>query len=367
MEAELIKERIPYLLTAISDIVQPVSDQCLAKGLIPESVYKRVLESGETSDYKARTLILAVKASTEADSRCLEMLLSILETELPEAIKDKIVADMRKAIGEKYSKCRALVASSQTVQLGKGHGSSNSSHAVTSILPSNAEHALLSNKDFLQLVHVDGLKLEESIRKHAEACVEKKLLEEQLKLKSEESNRLKEGFRVLTRKTRRGIASSPATNKRISNCEAEMMKLKKRIKQLELTIEEHDMRAKRERNFIEKKMKQFLGGIQVDRKWLVNEFEVKLKEKDEKVQDLQKKYDKAMDDLRMKDLEHKVALQVKDLRTKDVELELERTRHDKSWRKSPSFSPPSVLDDDHEEYNSDDEYRSYDENYDINY
>ena len=57
MEAEIIKSFLPHLVTAISDTVQPVSDQCLAKGLIPDSVYKKVLESGGTSEDKARTLI----------------------------------------------------------------------------------------------------------------------------------------------------------------------------------------------------------------------------------------------------------------------------------------------------------------------
>ena len=56
MEAEVINGFLPDLVTAISDCVQPVSDQCLAKGLIPDSVYKRVLESGGTSEDKARTL-----------------------------------------------------------------------------------------------------------------------------------------------------------------------------------------------------------------------------------------------------------------------------------------------------------------------
>ena len=78
---------LPDLVTAISDIVQPVSDQCLAKGLIPDSVYKRVLESGGTSEDKARTLVLAIKTSTETDSGYLEILLNILERELPFTIR----------------------------------------------------------------------------------------------------------------------------------------------------------------------------------------------------------------------------------------------------------------------------------------
>ena len=79
MEAQVITSFLPNLVTAISNIVQPVSDQCLAKGLIPESVHKRVLESGGTSEDKARTLVLAVKTSSETDSGCLEILLNILE------------------------------------------------------------------------------------------------------------------------------------------------------------------------------------------------------------------------------------------------------------------------------------------------
>ena len=60
MEAKLIESFLPELVTAISDCVQPVSDQCLAKGLIPDSVYMRVLESGGTSEDKVRILVLAV-------------------------------------------------------------------------------------------------------------------------------------------------------------------------------------------------------------------------------------------------------------------------------------------------------------------
>ena len=60
----MLKSFLPKLVTAISDIVQPVSDQCLAKGLIPEPVYNSVRRSRETSKDKARTLVLAVKTSS---------------------------------------------------------------------------------------------------------------------------------------------------------------------------------------------------------------------------------------------------------------------------------------------------------------
>ena len=88
-------------MTAISDCVQSVSDQCLAKGLIPDSVYKRVLESGGTSEDKARTLILAVRTNTEADGKCLEILLDILNEQLPSTIKEKSLSEIKKELTEK--------------------------------------------------------------------------------------------------------------------------------------------------------------------------------------------------------------------------------------------------------------------------
>ena len=96
MEAEVIKHHIPDLVTAISDCVQPVSDQCLAKGLIPDSVYKRVLESGGTSEDKARTLILAVKKSIERDSGCFELLLKVLEEIFPLGRNDLLSKRIRR-------------------------------------------------------------------------------------------------------------------------------------------------------------------------------------------------------------------------------------------------------------------------------
>ena len=88
-------------MTAVSGCVQPVSDQCLANGLIPDSVYKSVLELAATSEDRARTLTLAVKKSTETDNKCLEMLLKILEKELPYGIKVKLLSKIRNEIAER--------------------------------------------------------------------------------------------------------------------------------------------------------------------------------------------------------------------------------------------------------------------------
>ena len=116
MEAEVITNFLPNLITAISDCVQSVSDQCLAKGLISDSVYKRVLESGGTSEDKARTLILAVKTSTETDGRCLEILLNVLEEQLPHGIRDKFLSAIKKEISEKSNTCREVALLTHSVQ-----------------------------------------------------------------------------------------------------------------------------------------------------------------------------------------------------------------------------------------------------------
>ena len=97
---------LPDLVTAISDCVQPVSDQCLAKGLIPESVYTRVLESGGTSEDKARTLILAVKKSIETDSKHLETFLKILDEKFN---LDKLLSEIRNKIAERRIKAEVPI------------------------------------------------------------------------------------------------------------------------------------------------------------------------------------------------------------------------------------------------------------------
>lgn len=59
MEAKIIRKFLPNLI-AISDCVYSISDRCLAEGLISDSTYRKVLESGGTSEDKNRNLLLAV-------------------------------------------------------------------------------------------------------------------------------------------------------------------------------------------------------------------------------------------------------------------------------------------------------------------
>jgi hypothetical protein len=173
MEAEVIKSFLPDLVSAISDIVQPVSDQCLAKGLIPEPVYKRVLESGGTSEDKARTLVLAVKTSTETDSKCLKIFLNILDGQLPYGIKDKPLSKIRNEIAER------------TI---------TEAEVLKCTPPQSTPSDKLVKESFALPNYLLG-RFEKAVREHERTITEKRLMEARLKAKPTSSD---EGGRELT-------------------------------------------------------------------------------------------------------------------------------------------------------------------------
>ena len=248
MAAKVIVSFLPDLVAAISDCVQPVSDQCLAKGLIPDSVYKRVLESGGTSEDKARTLILAVKKSTETDSRCLEILLHILAEQLPYIIKDKLLSEIR----EELKKSSAVVPSSNTFHL---------------VPVGNVGETAIVQNSLLG-------RLEDAIRQHEHACTEKNMLEKRLKAKMEECVSLRSELEAL--KSQNDKATTDAisdTQTRITGCESEINNLEVKFSDLEKTIEEQGMQVRRGRNTI-----IFMTG---------EFFKMALQEKDARIQKLE--------------------------------------------------------------------------------
>ena len=223
----MIRNFLPDLVTATSGIVQPVSDQCLAKGLIPESVYTKVLESGETSKDKARTLILAIKTSTETDSKCFEIFLVILGQQLT---CNKLLSDIRKRLDGRDNACREVVP----IHLPQDSVYLESSQEVpkeTALLQS----AILS-------------KYEDSIRQHERVRSAKDRLEKDLKEKTEEYNTLKEEFEALKSQTRPLDEAMDHTKSRLTACEEEVETLKTQFRQLENTIEEKDTQLREERN-----------------------------------------------------------------------------------------------------------------------
>ena len=277
MEAKVIESFLPDLVTAISDCVQPVSDQCLAKGFIPDLVYKRVLESGRTSKDKARTLVQAIQTNTETDHGCLEILLDILEKQLPHAAKEKVLSEIRKE--------RANIT--QTIQL----------------LPSEElprESALLQSS-------LLG-KFEDVIRQHERACAEKSALKEKLKAKVEEHETLKQEFEVSKNQMQVGSSVPSGIADRMTECEHEIEAIKARVSKLVHTIEEQGMKVKRGRITVELNTEKMLAAT----------------------------LEKAKEEMRAKEHVLTSAIQEKDSKIK--ELELDAKKHEEPIR-SPNVVP----------------------------
>ena len=240
MAAKVITSFLPDLVTAVSDCVQSVSDQCLAKGLIPDAVYKRVLESGATSEDKARTLVLAVKKSTETDESCFELFMNALEKELPLAIKNSVVLPMRKAFSEKASQGKSVVPYCAH------HGRATYTPYQRLAFPATIGEIMK------QHTCVAG-KTEDAIRQHERACAEKAALEETIQAKEKENEILKAELKKNqcvhgdVDSTVR-LAKLESILDRISTCEAELSKLSGEVKELQSIIEEQGMLVKRRKN-----------------------------------------------------------------------------------------------------------------------
>ena len=300
MEAEIFKQFLPDLVRAISDNVLSVSDQCLAKGLITESTYKNVFESRGTSEDRARTLILAVKNSSETDSRCLDILLSILEQELPYASREKLLSEIRKEVTEKANTCRAVVSSCQAIQQ----------------LPPGQ----LEKESALQQSSLLG-RFEDSIRQHERACAEKNLLEERLKVKSENYEKLKEELETL-RGQNQQVAN---TQSRISTCTIQIENLKERIGELQKTIEEQGMQAKRGRNTALTQTKKLFES-------LLQQSQLKIEKTEKEALAARKAED-----------EISLVVQVKDLKIRELQLEVESLQRKEASGSTSSRTVPTDL------------------------
>ena len=186
-------------------------------------------------------------------------------------------------------------------------------------------------------------KLEDAIRQHERACIEKQLLEENVTTKEEENRKLKSELDSLKQNKTTDTAMNEnliaSTESRISACENEMTDLRRRIEELESIIEEQSMQVKRgtcelgtgvvnilgqfsmlAQQKIEKQEADYLATLKEKEKDLIaaqeegkekeqRSLEI-LKEKDTELQQLQKREDELH--RRIQELEHKNALQEKE-------------------------------------------------------
>ena len=70
MAAKILQKFTQTIVTAFCDHIQPLLDQFLAKGLITDEVYQRILESNSESKAKARSMLSAIKGVIEIDDGC---------------------------------------------------------------------------------------------------------------------------------------------------------------------------------------------------------------------------------------------------------------------------------------------------------
>ena len=92
MAAQILQEFTPKLVTAFGPRIQSLLDQLLAKGLITDEVYQRVLESNVSSKDKARNVLSAIKNVIETEDNCFLRVLSILKEIF--GSEDKLVLDL---------------------------------------------------------------------------------------------------------------------------------------------------------------------------------------------------------------------------------------------------------------------------------
>lgn len=96
--AEIIKRNV-NLVTAVAQYVRPLSDQCLAKGLISREVYEKVLELNTIAMDKARCLLMAICDTIDLDNSQFELLMQILKKVVNpfDTTTQHMIADMERA------------------------------------------------------------------------------------------------------------------------------------------------------------------------------------------------------------------------------------------------------------------------------
>ena len=93
MAAQILQEFTPKLVTAFSSCIQSLLDQFLAKGLITDEAYDKILEStSQSSKDKARIVLSDIKDVVRTEEDCFLTVLSILKEIFGN--KDKLVSDI---------------------------------------------------------------------------------------------------------------------------------------------------------------------------------------------------------------------------------------------------------------------------------
>ena len=279
MEAKIIENFIPTLVRAIYDCVRSVAHECMAKGLISQRTYDDILDSSAVTSLmdKAGKLLNAVKHCIEIDGISFEIFLSILENELPERSRTKLLTDMRTKLareqGQATPACPAINESTALIPaFNTGHEAMAPMHHGQLLLP----HRSHEISDVSRLLHQEQNpfigKLEESTREHERTNAEKKLLEEKV-----ENERLKAQLANVQSLLSITNASESQTTT-ASTSEAYILQLKEKIEKLEKKLEDLGMEIIRYRYAIKMQGEKITQELMIEQKKLENQYECRLQE-----------------------------------------------------------------------------------------
>lgn len=115
-EIRVLQKFTPELVIAVSSCgVLKVLDQFLAKEIITDGVYKRILESARSDDDKVRILLSAVKDTIRIDSSCFKTTLNILkEFPLSSKLTLGIDSEYQKFISQDSLRGKCVTGKDQT-------------------------------------------------------------------------------------------------------------------------------------------------------------------------------------------------------------------------------------------------------------
>ena len=251
----MFESLIPFLVTAVTDCFQAVSDKCLAAGLISQKTYETVvLQSGSSNKDKTRSLLMSVLNSIKTERECGQIFIRILQEELPQKIVDKVLSTI------KSQSCLSLpyVHSTSAVAI-HDHPSTQ---FVSGREVSRYQTSLLG-------------RFEDSIRQHEGARTERNLLQERLKHMSRKNDQLKVKLSITESSDEKATIEN-----RISTCEKEMSEMKGRMKELESVIDEHGMRSKRGKYHMQTALSNLYEQMEEERKRKEDEKRLAVAEKD---------------------------------------------------------------------------------------
>ena len=232
MEARVIKNFFPVLVTAIGDCIHSVTDQCLAKGLLSDSTYRKILHSTGTSDDKARTLLSCVMSIMEGDdsSTCFGTFLSALNESLPPGSKS-ILNKMSCKYKEVVPLGQSMVFSATEVS--RRCVTQQESLSFFGRFEDNIRRQERARAEQRQLEE----EMENNIRRYEGARAEQRQLEEEME-------KLKHEFKCQTP----AYLIATTHENRISANEGEIKELKSRMEEVESVMEDHGMKSKRGRS-----------------------------------------------------------------------------------------------------------------------